>query len=293
MSKYDTGPTEEAAQPGAGNKNAASSITAERESLLALDEDRILKFLLETDQPDWPSLKSHAGFTERWVVLFLRRTRPVPKQILLAIFRDRLLRKYYSVRMWLFRNKSTPLSICVNILPTIRRTDLFTSLKDPWLPNPLKVRIETHLLAMFPRLPLGEKIVMARHAPKGLIRHLRLLPRPQVAEALLDNYFFTFEDAMFMASFPKTTPEVLRALAHCPRWNQNPEIKNSLLRHPNTPQDVLARMVKGLSPFQLRRSLADARGSILSKRLIRGELANSAGVGKQDLPSPESRSLFS
>ncbi len=238
-------------------------------------------------------MKQHSGFTEKWVVLFLRRTRPIPERILREIFSDKLLRKHYPVRLWLFRNKSIPLAVSVSLMATIRRSDLFSSLKDPWLPNPLKARIETHFLEVFPRLPLGEKIAMARLAPKGLIRHLRTLPQRQVVEALLDNYFFTFEDAMFIANFPKTSPEALRALARSARWNQNLEIKNSLLRHPGTPRDVLNQLVRSLGPFQLKRALAEGRGSNLSKRLIQRELGKRTDASEKKPKKNPTRSPFS
>jgi len=253
--------------------------------LLSLSEEQILEYLLTSAKPHWEVLAGHPAFSEKWVVYFLKRTRPVPQEAIQEIYRSTAFRKNYRIRLGLLCCRTTPTALSMSLVNLIRWVDLFKTLRIPNLPGALKKKIEDQLLIVLPKLALGEKITLARQAPRPLIRHLRLMPEPAVIQALLDNYFFTYEDALFLANFPKITPPVLGVLATSPRWLTFREIRNALLRNPRTPSSAIPGLAKSLSEHDLRLTLRDPRITAFARRIIQQNL----GVRYQQLGKQEAK----
>jgi len=241
----------------------------EPEELLAFSEERALQWILDSARPDWDILKRHSDFNEKWITLFLQRTTPIAKHAVLDIYRDPELRRRYRVRLAMMRCRSTPPSIAMNLATALRWVDLFQSLRLPHLSGAVRKRIIDRLMEVLPRLALGEKIALARQAPRPLIRSLRLLPERPVIKALLNNYHFTYEDAMFLANFPEIKPGPLEELALSTRWTQFPEVRAALARNNRTPRAVTTPLVKGMSDHQLRLLLRDPKAPLFAKQIAR------------------------
>ncbi len=248
--------------------------------------ERALQKTLESNRPEWETLMEHPDYSEKWVLLFLQRTTPIVSQAIMDIYRNPDLRRSYRVRLGLVRCKSTPPSIAMNLISSIRWGDLFNTLRAPHLGGPIRKKIELKLMEVLPRLPLGGKIALARQAPRPMIRHLRLLPERPVIKALLNNYFFTYEDAMFLANFPQIKPGPLEELALSPRWRNYPEVRTALVRNQRTPRAVIAPLIRGISDHQLRLILRDPKTPVFNKGLVRRVLEhrtrekNAASGGK-------------
>lgn len=242
------------------------------DALRHFSEEGITKYLLGVDQPDWPALRDNPGFCDQWVVTFLKRPRPISQVELKRVYTDEDFRKVYAIRLWLLRNKQVPISIGLNIMSSIKRYDLFTSLKIPHTPIQIKKRIEGKLKTEFPRLPTGEKIALARQAPRGLIRFLRTSDERPVLRAVLNNYFFTYEDAMFIANNPRTKPTALEELARARRWTAYKDVRRSLLRNPRTPTSCLKTLLRQLTSYDLEQLLRDPQLSGYARQLIRRTL---------------------
>jgi hypothetical protein len=263
------------------HQNEASEHQAEQQSdketlarLLAtqgaetLNEDRVLKAVLEEDEPDWDQLKQLDMFSPKWVVLFLRRSRPIPRPVLVKLHNDRELRAHYAVTLGLLRCRWTPLPQAMNLVHHVRFMDLLKIAKEPYLAGPLKKRIETFVMEIYPSLALGQKMALARQAPRNLIQPLRTTKEREVVKVLLLNYFFTHSDALFMAQSPKTTPGALEELACCARWKQHKEIKIGLLSNPNTPRSMVMSLLQGLPLHQLEELKRNPKLPTFTRRLI-------------------------
>ena len=223
------------------------------------NEEEVRAYLLEQARPDWLTLLACEGFTEHWVVFFLKRSAAIPKEAIQDIYENKRFRGHYPITLALVRCKSTPHSLALNLLPLLRRFDLFMTLKQPYLPNRVKVKIELMLIEAFPQCALGERLHLARLAPKGLVRQLRIMPDPPVVKALLSNYFFTYEDALFLANYSRAHPECLAELIHSPKWNHFKEVQISLLRNFRTPRSKIPALLGRINDFDMKRLLKEDR----------------------------------
>ena len=241
---------------------------AEGIQLLELEEPAILKYLLTVSKPEWDILLSHRSFAERWVLLFLKRSRPMPKDALLEIYQHKLFRKSYQIRLWLVRCKCASPAVSMNLVHTLRWVDLLQSLRQPYLPGAVQHRIVSQLLEAMPRLALGEKVTLARHAPRVLIKQLCLSPERMVIKTLLLNYFFTYEDLMFLINYPKTEPSALEEVVACKKWARYKEVRICLLKNERTPRALIFPLAKSLGDHELRSVLRDPRLTLFARRLI-------------------------
>ncbi len=237
-------------------------------SLPELSEEAILKYLFESDEPEWGILMRHRGFSVKWLLVFLKRPRPIPKQAILDIYHNAQLRKNYQVCLNLLRCKSTPAPLAMNLIHTVRWVDLFHTLRLTYLSGPVRQKIETRLMEILPRLALGEKITLARQAPRPLIKHLRLLTDRPVIKALFFNFHFTYEDAMFLANFPQIEPPILEELALSTRWRAYKNVRRALLLNPKTPRTMTYPLACTLTDHDLRLLLKDPRLTTFPRRIV-------------------------
>lgn len=237
-------------------------------SLLKLSDDAITRYLLEVEEPEWTVLKAHARFSERWPIFFLKRSRAISRNAIMEIYNDRQLRKNYNVNLALLRCRFILPPLAMNLIPNFRWMDLFNTLRLPTLVGAVRQKVESRLMQVYTRLALGEKITMARQAPRGLVRHLCRVNERQVVKALLMNYHFTYEDAMFMANYPEIGPGTLEELALSKRWRPYKEVRKSLLRNPKTPNSMIYPLAKTLQDFDLRDAQKDPRLTTYARRIV-------------------------
>ena len=238
------------------------------ETLLQMGDEAIIRYLVEADEPDWNLLKRHPGFSERWVVFFLKRSRAISKNCILDIYHDQELRKKYRVCLFLVRCKFTPAHLAMNLVQVIRWVDLMNTLRTPTLAGAVRQRIETRIMEQLPRLALGEKITLAKQAPKGLIKHIRVLPEIRVIRALFNNPHFTYEDALFMSNYARIGAEVLGELAMSQKWRRFKEVRKSLLRNPRTPNSVVYPLASSMNEHDLRQVIRDQRITVYCRRNV-------------------------
>jgi hypothetical protein len=262
-------------------------------SLLELSEETILRYLLEVDAPDWTQLEQHEHFGPRWVVFFLKRGRAISRASILDVYQNRSLRGHYPVNLALLRCKFTPAPLAINLIQYMRWMDLLNSLRIPTLSGPLRQKIELSLMESLPRRALGEKITLARQAPRGLVRHLRTVADRRVIRPLLTNYHFTYEDAMFIANAPGITPEVLEELALSRRWRTYQEVRRSLLLNTRTPRSMVYPLALTMSEHQIRGALKLPRLTTYTRRILNRvleeKLYKKSGRPKARAQSPRDR----
>lgn len=232
------------------------------------DEENILSYLLTEDYPDWRRLRACSTFSEKWVVFFLKRSRPIPRASVEEIYGDKLFRKNYQVNLHLVRCKTSPPHVAMNLVHTLRYMDLFWSLRLPFLPGAVRQKIELQLIEVLPRLTVGEQVTLAKQAPRPLIRHMRLLQEPRVIRALLLNYFFTYEDALFLANYLNTCASTLEELARSQKWLVYHEVKMALLRHERLPRSLILPLAKTMKDHELQQVLRHPNLPLYSRRLI-------------------------
>lgn len=218
-------------------------------------EEKVFAYLAEAEAPDWKALESNPQFGHHWVVYFLERKQFISPEQIRLLYRTKSLTQSYAVNRALVRCKFTPVGIAANLISLLRWLDLLNVLRQPYISGGLKSKIEKQIMDRFPRMAVGEKTVLAKQAPRGLIRQLRLQPDPRVIKALFTNYFFTLDDAAFLANYPRISQEILVELANCAKWTQHKRMRMDLLSNPKLPAGAITPLLRGLTSYDVRQIL--------------------------------------
>ena len=244
--------------------------------LLKQDEDRVYAYLAEDDAPPWSILKLHPSFNDKWVVYFLRRHRAISKDAVREIYNDLDLRRRKRVWMAMVGCRATPASISMNLANRMRVVDILKVIRQPHLTGGIIMKMEAKIRDVYPGMSLGEKITLARAAPRALIKLLRTVSEQRVMAVVVKNPYFTYDDALFLASFPRSEGEALYALAESDRWLHFKPIRLALIRHPNTPNAVIRPLLKDISAHDAKQLLADPQLRIFPRRLIEAMLSQAS-----------------
>jgi hypothetical protein len=92
-------------------------------------------------------------------------------------------------------------------------------------------------------LTLGERMSLARAAPRETIARLLRDPEPMVIRLLLRNPRLLEGDLVFLASRRPIGPEVVREILATPRWSQRYPVRRTLVLNPTVPDEVALRLL--------------------------------------------------
>lgn len=215
--------------------------------------------LLEADEPDWEELKAHPDFSAQWALLFLKRQKAIGKEALEAIAMDRDLIRHYRVVLALVKHRSFPQTLFMRFAETLRWSDILVCLRLTWVSISSKTALMSNLMQRFPFFTLGEKMAIARKAPKILITRLRTESEIKVIQVLLKNPNFGHADALFLASAPSSSSRVLQLLAYSPKWTCHKDVRLALLRNGCTPHACYRSLLEGFTKAELTNLKKDPR----------------------------------
>ncbi len=168
-----------------------------------------------------------------------------------------LAKRSRTVATLLVRHPACPRPFAWETLATLGWRDLLTVASDQRALPQVRRQAERKLADKVRHLTLGERVSLARLAPRGLLPVLLSDSEPRCVAALLENPHFTEEDAVrLMATNPQT--RALLELLHHPRWGRLPGVVQAALRSAAVPLGVALGLAASLSLAELCRLEADA-----------------------------------
>jgi hypothetical protein len=160
--------------------------------------------------------------------------------------------KVYEVKAALVLHPKTPRPIGMNLVRFLWWRDLARVADHAVLSPPLRRVAEMILAIRLQEMALGEKIALARIAPRGVMGVLRREQHPMVIRALLQNPRLVEEDALAIASTAGTPGPVLQALAEDSRFASRPAVRRAIVQNRETPLSTSLRIVQTLSTRALK-----------------------------------------
>lgn len=178
-------------------------------------------------------------------------------EMILDIADNRRAQAIYDVRLAIVLHPSTPLGLGLRLLPTFGWRDLVRIVDDFRRPPPMRVRAEHVLLEKIGELTPGQRIALARVAPRAVVKMLVGSSDAKVIDALLGNPRLVEEDAATIARNADASPSVLATVARSDRWGRLYQVRMALAQNPNCPAMDALRALHGLSERDLERILTN------------------------------------
>jgi hypothetical protein len=191
-------------------------------------------------------------------MLLLLRNRRVAPALLTRIGRDRRWTRNSEVRRLLVQHPRVPMAVARSLLSHLFWKDLLEVSVNLQVHPVIRRQTERMLQVRVEELSLGEKIALARRAPRRVILSLIHSDDSKLLRSVLGNLTLIEQDAVGIAGASKTSGDVLAYLSAHPKWGVRRAVRQALIRNPRTPVPVALRLIGGLPRRDLQELIRDA-----------------------------------
>jgi hypothetical protein len=221
------------------------------EELLHLSGEPLLRALLAAPPKLLGRALDNPELEEEQLLLLLRRLDLDAGVLAEVADRPRWVARY-RVKAALVIHPRTPKTVALNLAKHLFWRDLTRMVSNLLVDAAVRRMAEVLLRERLPEISLGERIALARVAPREIIKALRLDPAERVIAALLDNPRATEEDLVAMASSNRTRSAILALLARSEKWIARPAVRLALIKNPTTPAAAAMSLLPGLNEHNLK-----------------------------------------
>jgi hypothetical protein len=214
--------------------------------------------------------------TEEHLLALLKR-RDLPEDLLKAIHQRSGTASSHRLQLALARNPSTPGQIVLSLLPHLYLFELLNLCLLPGSTPDLKLAAEQQIIKRLPTVPLGNKLTLARRAPSSLLGELLRSGEPQVFAICLDSSHLKEVSVLQFLNSARATAESISAIARHPRWRNRPNLRLTILRHPQTPAIWFTIFLPQLNNSELQTLASSNRPTPQQKKLLQEELLKRKG----------------
>ncbi|TDI49960.1 MAG: hypothetical protein E2P01_02095 [Acidobacteria bacterium] len=210
-------------------------------------------------------------------LMLVLRNPAAPAAVLERIGASRTWMGHHELRRGLARHAHTPLAVARNLLPHLYSKDWCEIAAHPAANPVIRRQAERLLLACVDKLALGERIMLARRATRGLIPAFLTDANPRVIQALLGNPRLVEIDLLRLASDVAAGAEVLRSVAEHPVWGQRRDLRLALIRRPELPVQTAFHLARKMDRRDLRMLVEDDKVPLVVRVGIERRLREDPG----------------
>jgi hypothetical protein len=193
---------------------------------------------------------------------------------------------HHELRRGLVRHANTPPALARNLLSHLFWKDWCDIATHPPANPMIRRQAERMLLVSVGELAMGERIMLARRATRGLIPAFLTDPEPRVVQALLGNPRLLEVDLVRLANDASNGAEVLRCVAEHTVWGQRRDLRLALLRRPELAVQTALRLARQMDRRDLRMLVEDDKVPQIVRVGIERRLRDeSGGRSPRDRPT--------
>ena len=212
--------------------------------------DELTQLVLDTPSSQLGDALTNPALDEKHVLLMLRRTE-LSEALIRTIIERPKWAAAYQVKAAVSLHPHTPRTIAMNFVKYLFWRDLAKVLNSYQVAPVVRRLAEVTLRDRMQEISLGERITLARMAPREAIKVLRMERNERVIQALLENPRTTEDDLLVLANSAKTPHNILAILARSPRWSQRHALRLALVRNPRLPVETALPLLHGLIEREL------------------------------------------
>ena len=139
----------------------------------------------------------------------------------------------YPQRLAALKNPKTPVHLSLQHLNFLYLFDLVSLCLQPMIPQELKQAAEERIVAQIPKMPIGQRITLARRGPPRIVAQLLIGENLQIILAGLDNPYLTENILLQALNRAGCSQKVVESIATHKKWSSRYDVRLALLRHPH------------------------------------------------------------
>ena len=165
----------------------------------------------------------------------------------------------YPQRLALLKNPKTPVHVSLQHIQFLYLFDLVSLCMQPVIPQEVKQAAEERIVAQIPKMPIGQKITLARRASPRIVTHLLNGENLQVIHAGLDNPYLTENILFQLLNRPTCSQKVVESIATHKKWSILNDLRLALLRHPHLSLAHALKFIPELKRADIKELAQDSR----------------------------------
>jgi hypothetical protein len=226
-----------------------------------------------------PELLRDPRFGEEHLLLLLGRA-DLPAPLFEEMIKRRDWLRNYKVKRAIVFHVNVPRPLAPRLLRDLHLMDLVKLANAPAAPPGVRRAAEENLIGQLPRLPVGQKIALARQASAQVLGALLAEGHKQVVPPALDNPRLTEAQVLKTLDREKLGSAVLPAISRHSRWACLTGVRLALLRHSQLPLEAAIRLLTHLSTGELRSVASQGNLSAALRRHLAHEIARHAAASR-------------
>lgn len=207
--------------------------------------DALTQLVLESPSNELLPALDNPALDENHILLILRRV-DISDSFIRDIVQRPQWSSSYPIKAAVSLHPHTPRELSMNFVKFLFWRDLAKILNSYQVPPAVRRMAEVNLRDRMQEISLGERISLARMAPREVIKVLRHDRNERILGALLDNPRTTEDDLLVLANSARTPPNILSLLAHSQRWASRQQLRLALARNPRLPVKSALPLLKGM-----------------------------------------------
>jgi hypothetical protein len=185
----------------------------------------------------------------------------VSREKLVSLSRATIAGKSRKVALALATHPRTPRHISIPLVRRMFTFDLRQVSLIPALAADIKRAAEDEIIMRLKSLTAGERISLARRAPRRVLAALLADPDTRVVSAVLDNPRLVESSVVASLGKPDAPQVLFTCTGQHPRWSERREVQMALLKSEKTPPQLAGGLAKHFSRQFLDKILPESRRS--------------------------------
>jgi hypothetical protein len=243
---------------------------------LLADGDELFSLVQDGAPEVLRTLLKNRHLTEEHLLALLRR-RDLGEDLLKALHQHQLTTTSYRLKVALAAHPKISTPVLQALLPHLHLFDLLGICLHPATTPDQKLAAERTIVQRLPGVPLGNRITLAPRAPSTLLVELLAGGEGQVIAAALDNPRLKEGSLVQYLSGGRATGQAIATIFRHSRWQQLPSIRLTLLKHPQTPENIYRQLLATCPLAELKNLRLSNRLTYRQKLLIAEELQRRLG----------------
>jgi hypothetical protein len=179
----------------------------------------------------------------------------------------------YPQRLALLKNPKTPVHLSLQHIKFLHLFDLVSLCLQPVIPQEVKQAAEERIVAQIPKMPIGQRITLARRGPPRILAQLLLGENLQIIQAGLDNPYLT-ENILSQSLNRNDCPQkVVDSVATHKKWSTRYELRLALLRQSRLSMSHALKFIPDLKSTDLKELAYDPRVNTFIRNYLIKKLA--------------------
>jgi len=179
----------------------------------------------------------------------------------------------YPQRLALLKNPKTPVHLSLQHIKFLHLFDLVSLCLQPVIPQEVKQAAEERIVSQIPKMPIGQRITLARRGPPRILAQLLLGENLQIIQAGLDNPYLT-ENILSQSLNRNDCPQkVVDSVATHKKWSTRYELRLALLRQSRLSMSHALKFIPDLKSTDLKELAYDSRVNIFIRNYLIKKLA--------------------